>query len=228
MNKEQFTSKLCAIYNKPYNTIVKNKHGKTPEILFGTVCELIYSFNTSTKICEELSISPKTFRKALEVSFPDLATGNKGTVWRVELLSKIGFRRCHVCDIDKTIDEFYNSINSREGKAWHCKECSKDFNKLQRQIRPEIIKASNSKRKAIVRNAFDEGADLNIIKLIYKNCPTDYHVDHIIPIAKGGMHHENNLCYLPAILNMKKQAKLPEEVPDIMKHAIYPNLKELK
>ncbi len=35
----------------------------------------------------------------------------------------------------------------------------------------------------------------------------DYHVDHVIPIAKGGPHHPDNLQILPADLNLKKGAK---------------------
>lgn len=228
MNKETFIETLCDIYKKERNTIVKRKHGKSSEITFGQLSGLIFTENTTTSICEVLSTSPKTLRKAMTEAYPDITAGNKGTVWRVELLSKLGYRRCTICKTDKSIEEFYNSINSREGKSWHCKECAKDLNKLQRELRPEIIIASNRKRKAITKGAFTEEANLSLIKLIYKNCPEGYHVDHIIPIAKGGKHHETNLCYLPAKLNMEKHTKLPEEVPEIMSYAIYPNLEELQ
>lgn len=33
------------------------------------------------------------------------------------------------------------------------------------------------------------------------------HVDHIIPLSKGGVHHEDNLQILPIGLNMRKGAK---------------------
>lgn len=227
MNAKKFTEELCLIYNKSHTTIVKTKHGKTPAISFGALCELIYYLKTITNICEELSISIKTLRKALAKSFPDIA-GNKGIVWRVELLSKLGYRRCHRCTIDKPILEgFYNSINSRDGKSWHCKDCAKELNKAQRETNPEIIKASNRKRKAVINGSLDAGANLDLIKLIYKNCPIGYHVDHIIPVSKDGKHHENNLCYLPALLNMRKGSKLAEDVPEIMAQAIYPNLEQL-
>lgn len=47
-------------------------------------------------------------------------------------------------------------------------------------------------------------ADFKLIREIYKMCPKGYEVDHIIPICRGGLHHENNLQYLPAKENRKK------------------------
>ncbi len=35
----------------------------------------------------------------------------------------------------------------------------------------------------------------------------EYHVDHIIPLARGGLHHPDNLQILPADLNVRKAAK---------------------
>lgn len=39
----------------------------------------------------------------------------------------------------------------------------------------------------------------------------DVHVDHIIPLAKGGPHTADNLKIIPAVVNIRKGAKLPEE-----------------
>lgn len=47
-------------------------------------------------------------------------------------------------------------------------------------------------------------ADPDKIRDIYKNCPDGYEVDHIIPLSKGGLHHENNLQYLPKKGNRRK------------------------
>lgn len=223
INKEFFIEQLSRLYNRDYSSVVKKKHGQSQEVSFGELCALVFTENSMTEVGKKLgNMSPKTLRNALYNAFPDLADSNKGTVWRVELLSKLGYRKCISCDVDKCLDEFYNHVDSKLGKSYMCKNCAKEVNRIQRIERPEIIKASNKKRKAIVRGAFIEDANLDLIKLIYKNCPIGYHVDHVIPIAKGGKHHENNLCYLPAKLNMQKQAKLPEEVPEIMKEAIYP------
>jgi len=55
------------------------------------------------------------------------------------------------------------------------------------------------------------GADHEKIKQIYLNCPVGYEVDHIIPVSRGGLHHEDNLQYLPALVNRKKGNRLVQE-----------------
>lgn len=51
-------------------------------------------------------------------------------------------------------------------------------------------------------------ADLEFIKEFYKNCPDGYEVDHIIPISKGGLHHQDNIQYLTIHENRSKQDKI--------------------
>ena len=38
----------------------------------------------------------------------------------------------------------------------------------------------------------------------------DYHVDHIYPLSKGGLHVPWNLQIIPASMNLSKGSKLPE------------------
>lgn len=65
-------------------------------------------------------------------------------------------------------------------------------------------KANVYRYRARLKNALPDDADLELIKEIYLNCPKGYHVDHIIALASGGLHHENNLQYLEANENRKK------------------------
>ena len=53
-------------------------------------------------------------------------------------------------------------------------------------------------------NAIPEDANLKLIKEIYCKCPEGYHVDHIVALASGGKHHQNNLQYLPISENCRK------------------------
>ena len=43
----------------------------------------------------------------------------------------------------------------------------------------------------------------------------NYEVDHIKPISKGGLHHQDNLQILEKILNNKKRAKITNEYKGI-------------
>lgn len=58
--------------------------------------------------------------------------------------------------------------------------------------------------RARKRNALPQNANLSLIKLIYENCPKGHHVDHIQALAAGGLHHEDNLQYLPVSENCRK------------------------
>jgi hypothetical protein len=69
-------------------------------------------------------------------------------------------------------------------------------------------------------DAMPSGADPYIIRQIYANCPYGHDVDHIIPLTRGGKHHQDNLQYLTKTDNKKKGRKLPEECPDIMRRAL--------
>lgn len=64
----------------------------------------------------------------------------------------------------------------------------------------EAVQAYRSRKY----NATPSNANRKLIVEIYKNCPVDYEVDHIIALAEGGLHHESNLQYLPAMENRRK------------------------
>ena len=72
-----------------------------------------------------------------------------------------------------------------------------------------------AKRRARVRNQLPSDADFDIIKKIYSECRRisqetgiPHEVDHIIPIAEGGLHHQDNLQIITMSENRKKGSKL--------------------
>ena len=69
-------------------------------------------------------------------------------------------------------------------------------------------------RIAIQKSATLPDTDLGAIRDIYrecnektKRCKRDYHVDHIIPLSKGGAHHQDNLRIITAHQNLVKWNK---------------------
>lgn len=68
-------------------------------------------------------------------------------------------------------------------------------------------------------NQTPSNTDINTIQEIYRLCAElngflgqgFFHVDHVIPINKGGLHHENNLLIIPAHENLSKSAKNPKD-----------------
>lgn len=70
------------------------------------------------------------------------------------------------------------------------------------------VKASVYAYRARKRNAIPTDADLGIIKKIYESAPEGYQIDHIVPLSKGGLHHQDNLQYLPAKENQSKNNRL--------------------
>jgi len=83
-------------------------------------------------------------------------------------------------------------------------QCSSDA----LRVSEEHLKKSNAMRQSRYRarqyKVLDPGANLAKIKEIYRNCPEGHEVDHIVPLSKGGKHHEDNLQYLTIKENRSK------------------------
>lgn len=88
-----------------------------------------------------------------------------------------------------------------------------------RRENPVKTAAQTRTKKARRRNAPGKhtGADVTSIgnrqkwrcAWCRKPCSADYHVDHIIPLAKGGTNWPNNLCIACPTCNMSKKDRLP-------------------
>lgn len=77
---------------------------------------------------------------------------------------------------------------------------------------PHVSAAKNMRRRAAKLNTAVE--DSAAMTEFIKNCPAGYHVDHIVPLSKGGTHTLDNLQYLCAKLNTQKGAKMPGDWND--------------
>lgn len=205
---------------------------RIPSITLEVLLSTLLSEKTAKDAAVKLNISRSTITSICKDLFPD--KDSKKT-WSQYLLGYIGKKRCSSCGEAKPLEDFADSKD--KGKHIMCRPClyvygsaryfenkqqHLEWNSAWRKNNPNKAKAIAAKRRANLLNAKSDDADLGLIKLIYQGCPAGYHVDHIMPLSKGGKHHELNLCYLPESANLSKKDKLPEEVPDIMKLAIYP------
>ncbi len=111
-----------------------------------------------------------------------------------------------------------NNCKGKPGKK-HTEESKEKISKGLKEFffkHPELIKTEEQKAaknaadvaeyRARKRKATPPDADLELIKKIYESCPKGYHVDHILAIARGGLHHQDNLQYLPGSENCRKSA----------------------
>jgi hypothetical protein len=82
---------------------------------------------------------------------------------------------------------------------------------------PHKVRAANAKRRAMKLDqtpklTSDEKQLVDDLYWLAKDLQAvsgeEYHVDHIIPLAKGGLHHPDNLQVLPAYINLSKSDKI--------------------
>lgn len=231
MTKNDILLKLLDFLNLPadYNA-AKNRRLKV--IRLDQIIELILEEKTTEEASSILGISRHSLSSILKDLFPTKASKQ---TWLAYMLLSVNMKLCSACKEIKSLEDF----SPDKSKGWHsmCKPClyeygsnryfnnkeqHKEWNTNWRANNPDKAKAIAAKRRATKNNAVMEDADLEVIKIIYLQCPEGYHVDHIMPLSKGGLHHQNNLCYLKAADNLHKKDKLPEEVPYVMARAIFP------
>ena len=82
------------------------------------------------------------------------------------------------------------------------------------------VAAVRAMQRARKKGATPIGDGAHEAKAIYEtakrisNClGVEHHVDHIVPLAKGGAHHISNLRVLPAKWNLRKSDKLSFKLP---------------
>jgi hypothetical protein len=77
------------------------------------------------------------------------------------------------------------------------------YNSKQRARRKSQTSILNTEERLIINEIY------NARKRISDCTGIQFHVDHIYPLSKGGLHKLSNLQLLPAIINIKKGNKLP-------------------
>jgi len=119
--------------------------------------------------------------------------------------------RCPAC-LKSRADRGFIYYHQRGGK-----EHESQYKKLHLDRDRPLANARKAIRRAIKKEASvnltpDEKLLIQEIyikcKLISESTGIEHHVDHIIPISKGGLHHPSNLQILTAFENLSKGAKI--------------------
>jgi len=143
-------------------------------------------------------------------------------------------KTCSKCNVFKNLDEFYKNRRYKDGHYNQCRECHRLAVRKNWQEKKEVYRARmrahyqlnkdkyNAKKKAYYTKRNRQTPDLTSeesrkIRELYwlardlkAVSGQEYHVDHIKPLSKGGLHHPDNLQILPADLNFKKGARYEE------------------
>jgi hypothetical protein len=87
--------------------------------------------------------------------------------------------------------------------------------KIYRKINPSLNCYHANKRRALKKNSthLNHSRDMEMVFInqrirLSKCLNIPFHVDHILPISRGGFHHHGNLQVVPANLNEIKKDKL--------------------
>jgi hypothetical protein len=142
------------------------------------------------------------------------------------------YKTCPQCMEVKLLEEFKLSKHNRDGRSAWCKKCNSTYSSRyvnkqlhninnQKYVRTEkgsaVRKATKERRRAFHKNntpltlSKEERQYINYLywkmKIMRKN-GFDVHVDHIIPISKGGLHIPENLQIIPGEDNLRKTNKI--------------------
>jgi hypothetical protein len=123
------------------------------------------------------------------------------------------FIECTSCHQSKESAEFHRCKKSRHGVSRKCKDCKKayDHRRYTEDVAYRYSVAANYRsRKYQAKTESHPGirALYFIARVLSRSCSEDYHVDHMIPLSRGGSHTFNNLQVIPASDNIRKHNHL--------------------
>lgn len=127
----------------------------------------------------------------------------------------------------------YRAANAGRAKErdarWHAtnRERSREIKSAWAKRNPEVCRARRTQRRARERSATHPDHSIEIETVLFQSAERlggclgiKFHIDHIIPLDRGGPHHHANLRILPARLNLIKNNRLDSELPSHLQTVI--------
>lgn len=127
----------------------------------------------------------------------------------------------HVKKYNKQYHEINREKRNENSRQRHIKK-SEQEKQYRRNNRDKLL--ANALRYKIRKlNQMPPEADMELIQFYYTVATTlaDYQVDHIKPLYKGGLHHQDNLQLLNSSLNQQKRSKWPLTPEEEIKYKGY-------
>lgn len=126
-------------------------------------------------------------------------------------IKKVETRVCRLCDEEKTLDLFEVDNRVKGGRTSRCRECKHGlddrasvlYRGLRRRARlaGQKVDVTREELQALFA-AFD--GECVYCGITEDEAGRSHHVDHLIPVSKGGRHHRSNLVLACASCNSSK------------------------
>ena len=115
-------------------------------------------------------------------------------------------KTCNKCEVELVVGENWNESQAR-GRQYICRPCTNDYHAEYRKANPGKVNANTAKRRALIKQQTPSWYCHETVTAIYEVAAEfGYHVDHIVPLSKGGLHSHENLQLLTPEENMAKGA----------------------
>ena len=127
-------------------------------------------------------------------------------------LKQHGLKKCWICNEIKDLGEF-GPHKTRGGESGNCRDCIKAS---------KALKASRERRQSWIEATDDGSINSELLRQVFAQCAfcpvcskkmkrNEKHLDHKVPLSRGGKHSASNVWVLCADCNLSKGSKTVDE-----------------